>query len=185
VLSFRISYQCSATIDHLTGNLFRIFAIVSNTSSGTSSSVISISRPPLDIYHKSNPFSVPDPYVGRLQHYRSETAVPAQCRFSPSHGNFMFSHPGQGALAIQLIKLLLHHDFPDLALRLFRCLQPHRELLVSFSYFTSRYFLLIMSRKDSTPDRGSQLPCATALIISSLGLLDPDAVHGRTLDMDQ
>ncbi|KAG1720928.1 carnitine acetyl transferase [Suillus lakei] len=46
---------------------------------------------------------------------------------------------------------------------------------------------------DPTPDRGSQLPRATALIISSLGfihdlrqgLLDPDAVRGRALDMDQ
>ncbi|KAF8125069.1 acyltransferase ChoActase/COT/CPT [Boletus edulis] len=46
---------------------------------------------------------------------------------------------------------------------------------------------------DPTPDRGSQLPRATALIISSLGfihdlragLLDPDAVRGRPLDMDQ
>ncbi|KIK32557.1 hypothetical protein CY34DRAFT_101197, partial [Suillus luteus UH-Slu-Lm8-n1] len=47
---------------------------------------------------------------------------------------------------------------------------------------------------DPTPDRGSQLPHATALsIILSLafirdlrqGLLDPDAVRGRALDMDQ
>ncbi|KAG1858816.1 acyltransferase ChoActase/COT/CPT [Suillus subluteus] len=46
---------------------------------------------------------------------------------------------------------------------------------------------------DPTPDRGSQLPRATALIISSLGfihdlrqgLLDPDTVRGRALDMDQ
>ncbi|KAG2094434.1 carnitine acetyl transferase [Suillus discolor] len=46
---------------------------------------------------------------------------------------------------------------------------------------------------DPTPDRGSQLPRATALIISSLGfihdlrqgLLDPDAVRGCALDMDQ
>ncbi|KAF9222802.1 carnitine acetyl transferase [Gyrodon lividus] len=46
---------------------------------------------------------------------------------------------------------------------------------------------------DPTPDRGSQLPRAAALIISSLGfvhdlragLLDPDTVRARPLDMDQ
>ncbi|KIJ59628.1 hypothetical protein HYDPIDRAFT_140391 [Hydnomerulius pinastri MD-312] len=46
---------------------------------------------------------------------------------------------------------------------------------------------------DPTPDRGSQLPRAASLIVSSLGfihdlragLLDPDAVRGRPLDMDQ
>ncbi|KAG2122802.1 uncharacterized protein EDB93DRAFT_1259221 [Suillus bovinus] len=46
---------------------------------------------------------------------------------------------------------------------------------------------------DPSPDRGSQLPRATALIISSLGfvhdlrqgLLEPDAVRGHALDMDQ
>lgn len=46
---------------------------------------------------------------------------------------------------------------------------------------------------DPTPDRGSQLPRATALIISSLGFihdlrqgqLDPDVVRGCALDMDQ
>ncbi|KAH0826289.1 hypothetical protein J3R83DRAFT_5766 [Lanmaoa asiatica] len=46
---------------------------------------------------------------------------------------------------------------------------------------------------DPTPDRGSQLPRAASLIISSLGfihdlragLLDPDAVRERPLDMDQ
>lgn len=46
---------------------------------------------------------------------------------------------------------------------------------------------------DPAADRGSQLPHATALIILSLaficdlrqGLLDPDAVRGRALDMDQ
>jgi carnitine O-acetyltransferase len=44
-------------------------------------------------------------------------------------------------------------------------------------------------RNDPTPDRGSQLPRATALIILSLGfihdlrqgLLDPDAVRGRAM----
>ncbi|KAG9308884.1 carnitine acetyl transferase [Chiua virens] len=48
-------------------------------------------------------------------------------------------------------------------------------------------------QNDPTPDRGAQLPRAAALIISSLGfvhdlragLLDPDAVRGRALDMDQ
>ncbi|KAG6370174.1 hypothetical protein JVT61DRAFT_12321 [Boletus reticuloceps] len=48
-------------------------------------------------------------------------------------------------------------------------------------------------QNDPTPNRGSQLPRATALIISSLGfihdlhagLLDPGAVCGRPLDMDQ
>ncbi|KAH7925138.1 carnitine acetyl transferase [Leucogyrophana mollusca] len=46
---------------------------------------------------------------------------------------------------------------------------------------------------DPTPDRGSQLPRAAALIISSLGfvhdlrkgMLDPDTVRGKPLDMDQ
>ncbi|KAL4073165.1 acyltransferase ChoActase/COT/CPT [Scleroderma yunnanense] len=46
---------------------------------------------------------------------------------------------------------------------------------------------------DPTPDRGSQLPRAAALIISSLGfihdlrhgLLDPDSFRNRPLDMDQ
>ncbi|KAH7885657.1 carnitine acetyl transferase [Phlebopus sp. FC_14] len=46
---------------------------------------------------------------------------------------------------------------------------------------------------DPTPDRGSQLPRAAALIVSSLGfvhdlragMLDPDTVRGRPLDMDQ
>ncbi|KAI6114103.1 carnitine acetyl transferase [Pisolithus sp. B1] len=46
---------------------------------------------------------------------------------------------------------------------------------------------------DPMPDRGSQLPRAAALIISSLGfihdlrhgLLNPDIVRGRPLDMDQ
>ncbi|KAI0093093.1 acyltransferase ChoActase/COT/CPT [Irpex rosettiformis] len=46
---------------------------------------------------------------------------------------------------------------------------------------------------DPTPDRGSQLPRAASLIISSLGfihdlragLLEPDSVRGTALDMDQ
>ncbi|KAK7692110.1 hypothetical protein QCA50_003729 [Cerrena zonata] len=46
---------------------------------------------------------------------------------------------------------------------------------------------------DPTPDRGSQLPRAASLIISSLGfihdlragLLEPDSVRGTPLDMDQ
>lgn len=48
-------------------------------------------------------------------------------------------------------------------------------------------------RNDPTPDRGSQLPRAAALIISSLGfihdlrtgILEPDTVRGTPLDMDQ
>jgi len=51
----------------------------------------------------------------------------------------------------------------------------------------------MVGRNDPTPDRGSQLPRAAALIISSLGfihdlrkgLLDPDTARGRPLDMDQ
>ena len=50
-----------------------------------------------------------------------------------------------------------------------------------------------MLRNDPTPDRGSQLPRASALIISSLGfihdlrvgMLEPDMVRGTPLDMDQ
>ena len=49
------------------------------------------------------------------------------------------------------------------------------------------------SRNDPTPSRGTQLPRAAALIISSLGfihdlragLLEPDTVRGTPLDMDQ
>lgn len=52
---------------------------------------------------------------------------------------------------------------------------------------------LSLGRNDPTPDRGSQLPRAASLIISSLGfvhdlrkgLLDPDTVRTRPLDMDQ
>lgn len=48
-------------------------------------------------------------------------------------------------------------------------------------------------RNDPTPDRGSQLPRAASLIISSLGfihdlragLLEADTVRGTPLDMDQ
>lgn len=48
-------------------------------------------------------------------------------------------------------------------------------------------------RDDPTPSRGTQLPRASALIVSSLGfihdlragLLEPDAVRGIPLDMDQ
>ena len=48
-------------------------------------------------------------------------------------------------------------------------------------------------RNDPTPDRGQQLPRAASLIVSSLGfihdlragMLEPDAVRGVPLDMDQ
>ena len=48
-------------------------------------------------------------------------------------------------------------------------------------------------RNDPTPDRGSQLPRAASLIISSLGfihdlragMLEPDCIRGVPLDMDQ
>jgi carnitine O-acetyltransferase len=48
-------------------------------------------------------------------------------------------------------------------------------------------------RNDPTPDRGAQLPRASALIISSLGfihdlragILEPDRIRGKPLDMDQ
>lgn len=53
--------------------------------------------------------------------------------------------------------------------------------------------LSLFSRNDPTPDRGSQLPRAAALVVSSLGfihdlragLLEPDTVRGTPLDMDQ
>lgn len=53
--------------------------------------------------------------------------------------------------------------------------------------------LLFFPRDDPTPSRGSQLPRAAALIVSSLGfihdlragLLQPDSVRGVPLDMDQ
>ncbi|KAF8162700.1 acyltransferase ChoActase/COT/CPT [Crassisporium funariophilum] len=52
------------------------------------------------------------------------------------------------------------------------------------------YFVL---ENDPTPDRGSQLPRAASLVVSSLGfihdlragLLEPDTVRGTPLDMDQ
>ncbi|EKM83245.1 hypothetical protein AGABI1DRAFT_111693 [Agaricus bisporus var. burnettii JB137-S8] len=52
------------------------------------------------------------------------------------------------------------------------------------------YFIL---ENDPTPDRGSQVPRAASLIVSSLGfihdlrngILEPDAVRGTALDMDQ
>ncbi|KAF8801872.1 acyltransferase ChoActase/COT/CPT [Phlegmacium glaucopus] len=52
------------------------------------------------------------------------------------------------------------------------------------------YFVL---ENDPTPDRGSQLPRAAALVVSSLGfihdlragILEPDTVRGTPLDMDQ
>jgi hypothetical protein len=48
-------------------------------------------------------------------------------------------------------------------------------------------------RNDPTPDRGAQLPRASALIVSSLGfihdlragILEPDRIRGKPLDMDQ
>lgn len=48
-------------------------------------------------------------------------------------------------------------------------------------------------RNDPTPDRGTQLPRAASLILSSLGfihdlragMLEPDSVRGMPLDMDQ
>ena len=51
----------------------------------------------------------------------------------------------------------------------------------------------LISRNDPTPDRGSQLPRAASLVVSSLGfihdlragLLEPDTVRGTPLDMDQ
>ena len=52
---------------------------------------------------------------------------------------------------------------------------------------------LYSSRNDPTPDRGSQLPRAASLVVSSLGfihdlragILEPDTVRGIPLDMDQ
>ena len=52
---------------------------------------------------------------------------------------------------------------------------------------------LVYARNDPTPDRGSQLPRAASLILSSLGfihdlragMLEPDSVRGVPLDMDQ
>lgn len=52
---------------------------------------------------------------------------------------------------------------------------------------------VLFFRNDPTPDRGSQLPRAATLIISSLGfihdlragILEPDTVRGTPLDMDQ
>jgi carnitine O-acetyltransferase len=65
------------------------------------------------------------------------------------------------------------------------------RLLLSF--FRESLFIGGRRRDDPTPDRGSQLPRAAALIVSSLGfvhdlragLLAPDAVRGVPLDMSQ
>ena len=51
----------------------------------------------------------------------------------------------------------------------------------------------LVIRNDPSPDRGSQLPRAASLIVSSLGfihdlragLLEPDTIRGVPLDMDQ
>ena len=53
-----------------------------------------------------------------------------------------------------------------------------------------RQRVLTLTRNDPTPDRGSQLPWAAFLIVSSLpdlrtGLLKPDNVRGISLDLDQ
>lgn len=72
------------------------------------------------------------------------------------------------------------------------CVAAHRY--INF-FSTSRIVLLSIcfSRDDPTPSRGTQLPRAASLIISSLGfihdlrngLLEPDTVRGVPLDMDQ
>lgn len=64
----------------------------------------------------------------------------------------------------------------------------------SFAYTsTSSPTNLPTHRNDPTPDRGSQIPRAASLIVSSLGFihdlrtgqLSPDTVRGTPLDMDQ
>jgi hypothetical protein len=55
------------------------------------------------------------------------------------------------------------------------------------------HFISLSRRNDPTPTRGSQLPRAASLVVSSLGfihdlragLLEPDVVRGVPLDMDQ
>ena len=61
------------------------------------------------------------------------------------------------------------------------------------SSFNISILILYLLRNDPTPDRGAQLPRASALIISSLGfihdlragILEPDRIRGKPLDMDQ
>ena len=65
------------------------------------------------------------------------------------------------------------------------------SLLTSRLLFTLP--LLPLDRNDPTPDRGQQLPRAASLVVSSLGfihdlragMLEPDAMRGTPLDMDQ
>ncbi|KAG6370995.1 hypothetical protein JVT61DRAFT_10711 [Boletus reticuloceps] len=68
-----------------------------------------------------------------------------------------------------------------------------RELLIAYRSVVLALNPFFVLKNDPTPDRGSQLPRAAALVISSLsfihdlraGLLNPDAVRGRPLDMDR
>jgi carnitine O-acetyltransferase len=63
----------------------------------------------------------------------------------------------------------------------------------TFFSFRASWITLLVCRDDPTPSRGSQLPRAAALIVSSLGfihdlraeLLEPDTIRGVPLDMDQ
>jgi len=74
------------------------------------------------------------------------------------------------------------------------CLRSiHFSYSSNFPHHTFRTITHPGLRNDPTPDRGSQLPRAASLIISSLGfvhdlragLLPPDTVRGTPLDMTQ
>lgn len=89
-------------------------------------------------------------------------------------------------------------DGPIIASAFYACTEAHDHIHPYFAYNVHTDGLtssppLSSSRNDPTPDRGSQLPRAASLIVSSLGFihdlrtgqLSPDTVRGTPLDMDQ
>ena len=73
------------------------------------------------------------------------------------------------------------------------CIEPVLCVGVSIGRYKLFAMAYTIIRDDPTPDRGSQLPRAASLIVSSLGfihdlrkgILDPDSIRGKALDMSQ
>lgn len=106
------------------------------------------------------------------------------------------------AATTRAVQRFLEGDGPQLQERLIEWAASRASYIEDFwyeSYLSQRdpvvlslnpFFVL---ENDPTPDRGSQLPRAASLVVSSLGfihdlrhgLLNPDTVRGRPLDMDQ
>lgn len=100
------------------------------------------------------------------------------------------------------VEEFLHGDGPRIQEKLLKWAEVQDSYIEEFWYESylshsdpvvlalNPFFVL---EDDPTPSRGTQLPRAASLIISSLGfvhdlregLLTPDAVRGRPLDMDQ